>query len=113
MKNRWFVFALFVTYLLAGTARADDANQSATAAEPGVVTKTGNAIEHGAHVTVEAVEKGARAAAHGVKRGVKAAAHGVEKAANAVGNAAGNVAKKVGVSEEPKHEESAAEVPKP
>lgn len=71
----------------------------AHAEEPGVIEKTGNAVEHGAKKTVETVERGAHAAGRGIKKGAKVVAEGVEHGAHAVGNAAGKVARKVGIDD--------------
>lgn len=88
---------LLITALSCVTsAYSAEGTEAPSGTDPGVVTKTGNAIEHGAKKTVEAVEHGARAAGRGIKKGAKYVAEGVEHGAHAVGNAAGHVAEKVG-----------------
>ena len=96
MKTKTLLLTAALSCLLNAHAAEGTEAPSGTSAEPDVVTKTGNAIEHGAKKTVEAVEHGARAAGRGIKKGAKVVAEGVEHGAHAVGNAAGHVAQKVG-----------------
>ena len=92
--------ALLATYLLFGVAQAstDEASESGSKTAPGVMEKTGNAIEHGAKATVKGIEHGTKAAVNGVKRGAKAAANGIEHGAQATGKAVHKVARKIGIS---------------
>lgn len=80
---------LLATCLLCGIAQAgkDDTKDTETRTSPGVIQRTGNAIE-----------RGAEAAVKGVKRGATVAAKGIEHGARATGKAAHKVGKKVGVA---------------
>jgi len=91
---------LAATCLFLGVAQAgtNEAGESGTEATPGVIEKTGNAIEHGAKAAASGIERGTKAAVRGVKRGAKAAAGGIEHGAQATGKAAHKVAEKIGIS---------------
>jgi hypothetical protein len=79
-------------------ASTNETSESGTETSPGVIEKTGNAVEHGAKATASGIERGAKATVRGVKRGAKAAANGIERGARATGKAAHKVAKKIGIS---------------
>ena len=95
------VALLAATCLFFGLAQAatNEAGESGTETSPGVIEKTGNAIEHGAKATANGIERGAKAAVKGIKRGAKAAANGIERGARATGKAAHKAAEKIGVSD--------------
>lgn len=118
------VLALLGTAVLASTV--GEKVDAAVGAASSAATRTGAAIERGAHAAASGVERGVKAGTRGIKRGVKAAASGVErgaswvatgveKGAKAVQSGASAAAGKLGIGETKTHEPAPVETahPKP